>query len=1368
MPDLDHLLKVFGPAPSSSARSPSPASASVLSPRASGAPSGSYSYSQSRQRSSSSSSSSRRRPPAAGPFSSPLAGNMNTAGLGGGGGGGGESLLDVSGISGIAGDNECNFNDSDLFRAAGGGGSSGGRLNLDGDYGNNNGNTSLYLGVEDGGRSQTAWQRPRPGTTAKVPSAAAVTSLGLGRGGEEGPTRTPGRSSSTVTDSFVLRNGGAGGENGRVGNGGAGGENGRVGYGAGRIGGMVGVAGGQDVGLSMSREWNVKVDDLEDEKMQQLIAEAQAISSDPAADEASDVQDVRCLCLHQPLLLRGSQGRYMQVSKEEEAGEGDLEDFDDNASTITAISGDRAGGAHGGAAGDLQTLFGVDAEGTGTGDPAEVVHFVSAAERGARGPIVYGQSVSVKSLYGKGKYLRVSSSGAAIFARIHSGPAERWTILPCRTTAAGAASASKTGGVGGARADVGRVGGFVRKGERIELEHTEFSGARKGAKTSLMMRPREYGNTWEVGAGRREEHRGEEYESFEILPAGVPYLPPWRRNRPYLTRDFLLDPPPRAPSRAVAELFGIEPGDPVLIDYDRQSSVGGSSGLGRSGDVGSRGRQGEAGAGERAGGGAMEALPEAMQEELLLEDLLYALMGFAGSYIVVRDDHVDEAPASLYELEFTVNVNGEAIDQSLVYLAERVLPLCNNYVRVNRFASERGQYEFGKVAHALAAGMQRLLREYLVLVAQLENQLLQGKLSLQRLWFYVQPSMRTMEALEALTVELKDLRGGAILRRLRIMGGAGGGGDEASRQLHTFLLHQASVPYMEMLETWIYHGDLNDQYGEFMIEQAEDVHKQDVGQDFNTRYWSGRYLLRPQHVIASLAGRQDKILTTGKYLNVVRECGRRVDCPLAGPIPADPGDAGEGLYATVIDGAYGFASRCLMDLVVREGDLLPRLESIKHYFLLDRGDFFEHFLDCSEEELDKVIPQISVPRLESLLHLSVQMSSASQDPFKDSLGLEFASRNLLKQLELIHSHGGAGDPESLAARARAETWASSPAGREREGGAEYAERMIQGTAELRGVEGLMLSFKVRWPLSLVLSKKSLTKYQLLFRHLFFAKHVQRLLSKNSWREHLGTKQLELKGLMMASYHLRHRMLHFIQNLVYYMMVEVIEPQWHQFMDDLKKLCGPNGARGSVAGGGGDSGGDVGEEMGTLDDVLRRHEEFQDVCLKECLLTNVGLLKSLTRVMISCLHFGDQGCIFAAEWQSQQDAVRQEEEEEDREEAAAERERERLRRRLSSVGSGTVVEGAQGGRYGQRKGLSGGRRTEHLKRRSCTMRSALDTERYKEYIQHSREGFDASLEDFASHLWHDADGHYHSHLNNLCARLDYNEFFSKTSRRMPPP
>lgn len=36
----------------------------------------------------------------------------------------------------------------------------------------------------------------------------------------------------------------------------------------------------------------------------------------------------------------------------------------------------------------------------------------------------------------------------------------------------------------------------------------------------------------------------------------------------------------------------------------------------------------------------------------------------------------------------------------------------------------------------------------------------------------------------------------------------------------------------------------------------------------------------------------------------------------------------------------------------------------------------------------------------------------------------------------------------------------------------------------------------------------------------------------------------------------------------------------------------------------------GEEGETLDDILKRHNDFLDTCLTECLLTNVGLLKVL--------------------------------------------------------------------------------------------------------------------------------------------------------------
>ncbi len=45
-------------------------------------------------------------------------------------------------------------------------------------------------------------------------------------------------------------------------------------------------------------------------------------------------------------------------------------------------------------------------------------------------------------------------------------------------------------------------------------------------------------------------------------------------------------------------------------------------------------------------------------------------------------------------------------------------------------------------------------------------------------------------------------------------------------------------------------------------------------------------------------------------------------------------------------------------------------------------------------------------------------------------------------------------------------------------------------AALKGLDAFTLDYRVNWPLSLVLSKRSLTKYQLLFQHLFKCKHVR--------------------------------------------------------------------------------------------------------------------------------------------------------------------------------------------------------------------------------------------------------------------------------------
>lgn len=58
---------------------------------------------------------------------------------------------------------------------------------------------------------------------------------------------------------------------------------------------------------------------------------------------------------------------------------------------------------------------------------------------------------------------------------------------------------------------------------------------------------------------------------------------------------------------------------------------------------------------------------------------------------------------------------------------------------------------------------------------------------------------------------------------------------------------------------------------------------------------------------------------------------------------------------------------------------------------MDKGDFFVHFMDLTEEELKKQVDDIIPPRLEALLELALRMSTANTDPFKDDLKVERSS-----------------------------------------------------------------------------------------------------------------------------------------------------------------------------------------------------------------------------------------------------------------------------------------------------------------------------------------------------------------------------------------
>jgi gamma-tubulin complex component 2 len=153
------------------------------------------------------------------------------------------------------------------------------------------------------------------------------------------------------------------------------------------------------------------------------------------------------------------------------------------------------------------------------------------------------------------------------------------------------------------------------------------------------------------------------------------------------------------------------------------------------------------------------------------------------------------------------------------------------------------------------------------------------------------------------------------------------------------------------------------------------------------------------------------------------------------------------------------------------------------------------------------------------------------------------------------------------------------------------------TVRLAAIDALTLDYTVKFPLSLVISRKTILRYQLLFRFLLHLKHVEQSLSSMwieqktaPWRRSMPNHQ-DFNRWRLRVCLLRARMLSFVQQILAFTTFEVLEPNWRALESKLDKVT-------------------------TVDQLLKDHVDFLDTCLKECMLTSSKLL----RVSHFCLFF----------------------------------------------------------------------------------------------------------------------------------------------------
>ncbi|WWC94084.1 hypothetical protein V866_000922 [Kwoniella sp. B9012] len=446
-------------------------------------------------------------------------------------------------------------------------------------------------------------------------------------------------------------------------------------------------------------------------------------------------------------------------------------------------------------------------------------------------------------------------------------------------------------------------------------------------------------------------------------------------------------------------------------------------------------------------------------------------------------------------------------------------------------------------------------------------------------------------------------------------------GDPTASTLHSTLLLHASQPYCKMLVRWISTGYLSDPFDEFMVKESGHITKGVLESDYTDEYWERRYTLRDGSSLTStkvasgkgtpslgagvppprtgttrlpggacipgfLQPWKHKILLAGKYLNVIRECGIEVKKP--NEVGEEEGDGmvviNEPKFYKRIEDAYIYANKTLLKLMVEEQELIPHLRSMKHFFFLDQSDFLTNFLDLAGSELRKPAKATSLVKLQSLLDLAVRnpASSSSNDPYKDDLKIVMQSQGLYEWLlKIVSKTGGLTEDGEL-------DFAVGD-GHDDEGG-----RRSEKERTLLAIDALAFDYSVKFPLSLVISRKTITRYQLIFRFLLHLHHLESALSNMwleqktpSWRSHCGNEDMEKWKSRIFS--LRSRMLSFVRQVLAFATGEVLEPNWRALEAKLTKVQ-------------------------TVDQLLKDHVDFLDTCLKQCMLTTSKLLSIYAKLM----------------------------------------------------------------------------------------------------------------------------------------------------------
>ena len=344
-----------------------------------------------------------------------------------------------------------------------------------------------------------------------------------------------------------------------------------------------------------------------------------------------------------------------------------------------------------------------------------------------------------------------------------------------------------------------------------------------------------------------------------------------------------------------------------------------------------------------------------------------------------------------------------------------------------------------------------------------------------------------------------------------------------------FMMQSSIMPFLAILEKWVYYGILEDLHKEFFVEEiSSSTFSQNSEMKYEENYWNDKYILVQKKVPCFYENIANKVFLTGKYVNVIKVYDPKKEFERNSNLSIDyVFTIHNDEIKAKVDRVFEEANMQLIRIVLKHEKFLSILGSIKKYFFMEFGDYFLNFMELAENELVKSSKLISIDKLVNFLEIAVKTSSANVDVYHENLSCALTNYSTSELIQAFHHY------TSLKENKRVDF-----------------EGSLSGyQSSKKGYECLTLNYKIKWPLNLILTEQTLFKYQLLFRYLFHLKHPERQLSQ-TWQLFMEQRDISHHLLFRYALSTLQKMIHFNKSFIYHFLVNVVHRKWEEFIQAI--------------------------------------------------------------------------------------------------------------------------------------------------------------------------------------------------------------------------